>query len=109
MNELEQTKVALELLQNQKETFALLWGVVLTVGSVLCTVVGILFKLYIDANNRRADNEKEHLKSLQIFAEGTKDLNLTLKDTNNLVQKTLDLINNPIISTLYNLEKNIKD
>jgi hypothetical protein len=108
MNELATSKLTLELLQNQKEVFSLLWGVVITIGATLTSVIGILFKLYIDANNKRAENEKEHLKSLQVFAEGTKDLNNTLKDTNLLVRKTLDLVNNPIISTLNNLEKIIK-
>ena len=105
MNELEQTKIALELLQNQKETFALLWGVVLTVGTVLSGAVGVLFKLYIDANNKRAENEKEHLKSLNVFSETIKDLTFTLKETNSLAKETLRLINNPIIPTLDNIEK----
>jgi len=105
MTELEAAKMLSDLLVSQKETFNLLWGATATVVGVLATAIGVLFKMYIEANNKRAENEKEHLKSLQSFSEGIKDLTTTLKETNQIGHKTIDLLNNPIIPTLNNLDK----
>lgn len=105
MNEIETSKVVIESVQSHKETFRLLWGVIALVGTTLVTTVGALFKMYVDSNNKRAENEKEYLKSLNLFAENIKDLTYTLKESNKLATETLKLINNPIIPKLDSIEK----
>lgn len=105
MNEIETSKVVIESVQSHRETFKLLWGVVTLVGTTLVTAIGVLFKMYVDSNNKRAENEKEHLKSLNLFAENIKDLTYTLRESNRLATETLKLINNPIIPKLDNIEK----
>jgi hypothetical protein len=104
MTELEIAKSMTDLVMYQKETFNLIWGAAVTIGGILATTIGVLFKMYIDANNKRADNEKEHLKSLEAFVSRIGDLNGTLRETNIIAQKSLELINNPIIPTLNNIE-----
>lgn len=104
MTELEIAKSMTDLVMYQRETFNLIWGAAVTIGGILASTIGVLFKMYIDANNKRADNEIEHLKSLEAFVNRIGDLNVTLRETNSIAQESLKLINNPIIPTLNNIE-----
>jgi|GEM_PF-4564663 hypothetical protein len=110
MNDIDEiSKLTFTLVNEQKEMFRLLWIIGSGIITTLVAVVGVLFKLYIDVNNKKNENEKETIKVIGSFSNALEDLNVTIKDLNKITNEILKLINYPILPTLSNIDKKEKN